>query len=221
MPSRCFSILFDAFEIGAVIDDGREAPEFFTDLNLDQIIASITAGREEYNLRPFFYTPLSRVETINYRHDILRDLENRALFGQIGSFAQKMRTMRDHLTQADKLRYKYQKQRWFLDAAEIYCDAVGGLTRDLTLADLRSRGFLAFREYLTSYMSSPAFASLLAETRKIKADLSGLRYSLHIKGNRIEVSRYNSEPDYGADVLRTFDKFKQAAAKEYRFSLRS
>ena len=72
------SILFDEAEISTVVD-GREAPECFTDLNLDQIVASITAGREEYNLKPFFYTPLRRTETINYRHDTLRDLENQAI----------------------------------------------------------------------------------------------------------------------------------------------
>jgi len=214
------SILFDESGIGTGID-GQEAPEFFTDLNLDQVVASITAGREEYNLKPFFHTPLSRVETINYRHDILRDLENQALFGHIRSFAQKMRAMRGHLAQADKLHYKYQKQRWFLEAADIYCDAVSCLTHDLTLADLRSRGFLAFREYLTNYVKSGDFASLLAETRKLKADLSGVGYCLHIKGNRITVSRFGSEPDYSADVLRTFEKFKQGSARIYRFDFSS
>jgi hypothetical protein len=220
MPLPFRSILFDESGIGTVID-GREAPEFFTDLNLDQIVASITAGREEYNLKPFFYTPLSRVETINYRHDILQDLENQALFGHIRSFAQKMRAMRGHLAQADKLHYKYQKQRWFLEAADIYCDAVSGLTHDLTLADLRSRGFLAFREYLTTYTKSGDFASLLAETQKLKTDLSGVRYCLHIKGNCIKVSRFGSEPDYSADVLQTFEKFKQGSVREYRFDFSS
>jgi DNA mismatch repair protein MutS len=214
------SILFDASEISTRVD-GREAPEFFTDLNLDQIIASITAGRDEYNLKPFFYTASRHVETINYRHNILRDLENRTLFGHIGSFAQKMRSMRDHLGQADKLYYPYQKQSWFLDAVGVYSDAVSCLTRDLTLADLRSRGFLEFRDYLTSYTTSGEFVSLLADTQKLKAGLSGIRYCLHMAGNRIKVSRYESYPDYGADVLQTFEKFKQRAAKEYRFAFSS
>jgi DNA mismatch repair protein MutS len=216
MPVGFCSILFDGSGL-CTGSDGQEAPEFFTDLNLDQIIATVTAGRDEYHLKPFFYAPLSRVETIHYRHEFLRDLENRVLFGNIGSFAQKMQAMRAHLVQADKLHYKYQKLRWFLEAADLYGNAVTGLTRDLTLADPRSRGLLAFRDFLASYTKSPEFAQLLSETQKLKDDLSGVRYCLHIKGSRLKVSRYDSEPDCSADVVHTFEKFKQGAAKEYRF----
>ncbi len=214
MPFR--SILFDESGIGTVAN-GREAPECFTDLNLDQIVASITAGREEYDLKPFFYTPLSRVEAIHYRHGILHDLENEALLGHVRSFAQEMRAMREHLAQSDKLDCQHQKERWFLEAVDIYCNAVGCLTHDLKLADPLSRGFQALREYLARYVNSAAFTSLLAETHKLKADLAAVRYCLHIKSGRVRVSRYGSEADYAADVLRTFDKFAQGAAKEYSF----
>ena len=214
------SILFDGSDVGVAID-GQNAPEFFNDLNLDQIVASITAGRDEYDLKPFFYTPLSNVEAIHYRHDIFRDLENHALFGHVRSFAQQMQTMRDHLTQADKLHYKYQKQSWFLEAADIYCGAVRSLTRGLALPDLSSRGFLAFREYLTSYTEGGDFTLLAAENQKLRDDLSGVRYSLNIKGNRIKVEGFSPGLDYGADVLKTFEKFKQGAVKEYRFDFSS
>lgn len=214
MPFR--SILFDHSE-AAVDVDNVEAPEFFTDLNLDQVVASITTGRDEYNLKPFFYTPLRHVEAINYRYDVLRDLESEALFGHIRSFAQEMRTMRGHLAQAEKLYYKRQKQSWFVDAVEMYCGAVTRLSSDLAIAGLRSRGFLTFCEYLRSYTDSQEFVSLVAETQRLKAGLSSIQYSLHIHGKRIMVGRYDSEPDYGAHVLQTFEKFKQGAAKEYRF----
>lgn len=89
------------------------APGFFGDLNLDQIIDAITAGKDEYNLKPFFYTPLNDIDAIGYRQEIMQELEDQTLFKRIKSFAQKMRTMREHLTQADKLYYKYQEKMVF------------------------------------------------------------------------------------------------------------
>jgi DNA mismatch repair protein MutS len=213
---RFRSILF--LEPASVINiDEQEAPEFFVDLNLDRIVASITTGRDEYNLKPFFYTPLKSVDAIYYRHEILRDLESEALFGYVRSFAEAMRMMRSQRAQAEKLYYGRQKQSWFLDAAELYCRAVKRLCGDLGIGDLRSRGFVAFLKFLKDYTESAEFVSLVAETDKLKIDLSGIRYSLHIHGKRITVGRYNSEPDYGAEVLQTFEKFKQGAPREHRF----
>ena len=208
--------MFDESAISSATDR-REEPEFFTDLNLDQIVASVAAGRDEYNLRPFFYTALGDTGSIHYRQDILRDLEDRSLFEHINSFAQKMRTMREHLGQAEKLYYARQKQRWFLDAVDVYCDAVSSLTRDIPIVNLGSRGFLEFRDYLQDFTQADSFTSLISETQRLKADLAGIRYCLHIEGPRITVSQYNQEPDYGAEVLETFEKFKQGEAKEHRF----
>src|SRR3989442_12044187 len=138
----------------------------------------------------------------------MRDLENQMLFEHIQSFAQKMRAMREYLTQAGKRYYTYQKERWFLDAVKMYCDAVTGLLHDLSLVDLQSRGFLAFREDVTDYANSDRFTSLLAETKKLKADLSAVKYCLLIRGNGIKVRTYESEIDYSADVEETFAKFR-------------
>jgi DNA mismatch repair protein MutS len=215
-----WSILFDEMEVNTDVD-GKSPPEFFHDLNLDQVVASITAGREEYNLNPFFCVPLRCVSSIRYRQDVLRDLENQALLVHIQSFAQRMRGMRASLAQAEKLSYKYQKQSWFLGAMDLYCDAVTRLARDLTITAPRSRGFRGLLGYLTEYIESASFTSLVNETRKIKGDLRSIRYRLDIAGTRITVDRYGSELDYGAEVLDTFERFKQGAAKEYRFDFSS
>ncbi len=208
------SILFAEHE-DRIKAETSEVPAFFIDLNLDQTINALTTGKEEYNLKPFFYTCLSDIGAIEYRHEIMRDLENTILFDYVLSFAQKMRAMREHFVRADKLRNKYQKQRWLLDAVEIYCDAVFCFAHDLILAELKSNGFLAFREYLTSYAESHRFAALMAETKKLKEDLSAIKYCVHIKSNGFNVRNYDSEIDYSADVEDTFEKFKQGAVKDY------
>jgi len=198
-----------------------EAPVFFVDLNLDQVVDAITAGKQEYNLKPFYCTSLHDVEAIEYRHEIFRDLENPPLFEKIKSFAQKMRAVRDHLAQAEKLYYKYQKERWFVDTVEIYCDAVTCLMHDLSLVDLKSWGFVHFRDYVATYTQSEGFTSLLAETKQLLADLSSVHYSLLIKGNAVTVRKYESESDYSVEVEHTFEKFKQGAVKDYRVKFSS
>ncbi|MCX5827092.1 MAG: DNA mismatch repair protein MutS [Deltaproteobacteria bacterium] len=209
------SILFKSSEDG-IKKETLEAPVFFVDLNLDQIIDAITAGRKEYNLKPFFYTSLNDIDAIQYRHEIFQDLENSTLHENMKSFAQKMHKMRINLSLLDKLYYKFNKEGWFLATIKIYCDAVNCLVHDLIRVDLKSRGLLAFREYLTDYANSRLFTSLLAETKKLKADLSTVKYCLLIKDNSIKVRKYESEIDYSPEVENTFEKFKQGAVKDYR-----
>ena len=209
------SILFE--DIGGGIREGAPGvPDFFVDLNLDQIIDAITAGKQEYDLKPFFYTSLRDAGVIKYRQEIFRDLENSRLFENIKTFAQRMRAMRDHLARVEKLYYKYQKERWFVEAVEIYCHTVTGLVQDLSHADLKSGGFADFREYVTTYAQSEQFTALLANTQQLLADLSSIHYSLLIKGTSVTVRKYESEPDYSVDVEKTFEKFKQGAAKDHR-----
>lgn len=208
------SILFDDISDSRNADNA-EMPEYFLDLSLDYIVNAITANKREYNLSPFFYVPLKSISAITYRHEVMRDLERGKVLEHIKTFARKLRVMREYLDQADKLYYRYQQERWFLDAVEIYCDAVQGLLHDLTDADLESRGFLAFREYLAHYVKSQRFRSLLTETRKLQAELSSVQYCLLIKGNQIKVRRYDHETDYSAEIEETFEKFKQGVAKNY------
>jgi DNA mismatch repair protein MutS len=190
-------------------------PAFFTDLNLDQVVQAITAGRDEYDLAPFFYTRLGSTRAIGYRHEALQDLRDPRLLDAIGAFARGLRTMHGHLAQAAKLHYRLQRQNWFLHAVVIYCDAVTALVRDLTETEPESRGFRAFRDYLAGYVTSGAFMALRAETDDLTDRLAGIRYCLQIHDSRVKVTRYDGEADYTADVAATFRRFQQGAAQSY------
>jgi DNA mismatch repair protein MutS len=177
------------------------------------------AGREQYELKSSFYVPLHEVATVRYRQEVFRDLERGELLASITRFAETMQRMRDHLVQVEKLHYPLQQQAWFLDAVELYCDAVGALANELASLDLSSRGFHAFRGYLGEYAASERFISLASETQTLKDALAEVRYAVRIQGARVTVSRHEGEPNYSAEVDETFAKFKQAAAKNYLVKL--
>ncbi|VBB09762.1 Hypothetical protein LUCI_5060 [Lucifera butyrica] len=212
------SILFVKTEDG-VSSESVEEPGFFPDLNLDQIISAITFGKEEYNLKPFFYTSLHDPDAVKYRYEIMQDLENAVLLENIKAFARRMRAMLRHLNLINQLSYRYNKEGWFLTAVDTYCEAVQCLVQDLTAADLASHGLLAFREYLTDYAQSEEFTTLFTATEQLKADLSTVSYCLLIKDSRITVRNYAAEIDYSAVVDETFAKFKQGAVTDYRIKL--
>jgi len=134
-----------------------EAPAFFRDLNLDQIVASIITGKQEYNLAPFFHRPLRRVEAVEYRQEVMRDLEDPSRFDAINEFANGQRSVRDHVGQAAKMHYKHQKLAWSRDAIELYCQSVERLLAALSASPPRSAGLTGFLAYLDAYVASSKF----------------------------------------------------------------
>ena len=115
--------------------EARERDEdrsFARDLNLDQVVAAIAGDREERDLiTETLFGHLRDADTVRYRQEVFRDLDNPALLGEIQRFADLMAQVHAHLNQLAAMRDHYQQEGWLLDAAAIYCDAVGSLAEHL------------------------------------------------------------------------------------------
>jgi DNA mismatch repair protein MutS len=189
---------------------------FARDLNLDQVVAAIAGDRDQRELIvETLFGHLRDADAVRYRQEIFRDLDDQALRADVQRFSDRMAEVRAHLSQLESMRYRYQREGWLLDAAAIYCGAVRSLTERLASARVSSRALLAFRDYLASYAASAGFTALARDTEDRKDALGRIRYCTRIRGNRVEVTRYAGEADYSAVVLKTFERFKQGAAKDY------
>jgi DNA mismatch repair protein MutS len=208
------SILFEGPDDGTKRET-LQAPAFFGDLNLDQIIDAITADWKSYDLAPFYYTRLNDLDAIAYRQEVMQDLENKILMLAVKSFSGQMRAMRERLDQAQKFSYKYAKERWFLSAVQVYCEAVQRLSSDLAVLDVKSRGLRALCEYLAEYVASVSFRNLAAEAKKVKSDLSTIRYCLLIRDGSVTVRHSNADSNYSEVVEKTFEKFRRDGANNY------
>lgn len=213
------SILFELPGDGPPRGDVAE-PDFFGDLNLDQVVNDITRGYDEYRLMPFFRTELKRESAVTYRHEIMRDLERSEIAGGVQAFALSMRKMRAYLAQAEHLYYPRQKQWWFLEAAAQYCLAAKALCDALHEATPKSKGLAAFAGWLRDYLDGEAFAALLRDVEEAKAALDAVRYCIHLRGNAVTVLDYDGENDYSAYVLGIFERFKQGDVKDHHVELK-
>jgi DNA mismatch repair protein MutS len=218
---RRFSSLLSAKPAGPGHAEDDADRSFVGDLYLDQIVDGAAGDREERELiAALLSQPVRHIGTLQYRHEVFGDLEDPALFTGARQFAEQMRQVRVHLAQLAKMRSRHQGEGWFLDAAAIYCDAVRSLAGVLASRPVTSRGLLAFRDYLAAYVASAGFARLASDTAERRDELAQVTYQVRIKGLRVEVSRYDGDPDYSAEITKTFERFQQGAVKDYRVTYR-
>ena len=201
------------FEEGSDLGTGIvAAPECLKDLNLDQVIGAITAGREEYALRPLFEATLCRPDMVIYRQEVARDVQRSCVAEPIRSFAGKMQATRKCVNAAGKAYYRLQGQRWFLDAVLTYCDAIASLQQMLTPVRLNSAGMTAFYAYLTEYAASSPFVALSTAAEQIQRDLAAIRYCVVIQGSAVTVRSGDADADdYSAEIGKVFARFRTRA----------
>ncbi len=199
--------------------ESRQDPACFHDLHLDDIVNSVTAGREQYDLAPFFRALAPDVDTVQYRHEVFRDLEEPASHAVVRAFAAGMTEVRERLRRRSKAHYLYEQERWFVAAASAYCEAVTALLSGLRHASPKSRALAGLMDYVATYVESAIFTALQAEARGVEEELGRVRYRLRFGQGRVAVMAIDDEPDFGAEIIATFDRFKQGAGREYRFAL--
>lgn len=189
--------------IGEMIVD----PESLTDLNIDQVIAAVLAGGDEFELESVFRRPVRDPETVRYRQEVFADMaigEVRTVFDE---FALGMRRVRRRLAGSARLTHVLQKQRWHLDAAAEYIAAITRIREAMTGLPMRSRALVRWREFVDFYTGSSQFDGLVKDVRRVQQALDAVRYSIRIVDNTIEVDAAGGESDYSttiADLLARF-----------------
>jgi DNA mismatch repair protein MutS len=200
------------------IGDPAEAahdPPFFRALNLDQVVDAIVGRRDEYRLRPFFRAPLRDAGDVRYRHDAFRDFELEPLRTAVAEFADQMRTVHAYLGLAERQRYPLEQQRWLLDAAALYCRRIWTFAHELEAMKLSSAALRGLRDHLAGYVISETFRTLETESQSVLDGLARIRYSVHIKGDRVTVQAYEGEDDYTVEVAETFGRFRERGSQRH------
>ena len=198
-----------------------QEPGFFHDLNLDQVVAAVTADKADYELTGLYWSPLRDLDTLRYRHELFRDLDRSDIADLVRAFAgrrlvHQSRYRTREIREDDHGLQHHYRTRFFLNAVEEYCQAVLQLTEGLQAAAPRSRALIGLVTYLRGYADSDGFRVLHSETSRLQAALTGIHYVIVIRGDRITVAGYDDEADYSERVAATFARFQQHPARTPR-----
>ncbi|MEQ1440095.1 DNA mismatch repair protein MutS [Fontimonas sp. SYSU GA230001] len=206
-----FSILFPQPDT-PLPEPGSELPALFRDLNLDQLVARLNAGREDYRLAEFFEAPLADPAVVHHRHEILRALEDDRLADMLRGFAADMRAVRALQARAHGAHDDHEQQGHILDAACRYCTAVERLDAGLGARSLTAAGLRALQAHLAGYLGSSAYRTLASAARAARAALDAVRFGLLLDGSRVTVLPPGDEAEYSGVIEQTFARFRNDGA---------
>lgn len=191
-------------------DESGSMPDFFIDLNLDQILKEILSEKDEYQLESFYYNSLNDISTVNYRLEVMKEVEEKNVLSSMCSFSHSMKKVREYVGFSQDVHNKHQREKWHLDSVRLYCKSVMDLNVFLNSQDLKSKGLLSFTQWLDAYTSSRDFHNLHASSLALSEEFASINYNVQIERDRIVVNTNKSENDYCTSLIKMFEQINES-----------
>lgn len=207
MNHTYFSILYDEKPAGKKAEL-YEGPDFFIDLNLDQVVHDITVKCQDYDLKPYYYVLPGNPSTIRYRQEILKDFTTDMTDGFI-QFSNIIKSAAKYKNYIELCQHPMQKQKWHIDFLTEYCKALRSLMSTLNAGKLQSKGFQNLAAYLENTLNSEAFLYAERESKQITSEFHKLRYGLHIEPDKVTVLIEPMARNYCRELQKLFGKSKE------------
>lgn len=190
-----------------VLDSNAEDPEYFGDLNLDQVVRAVTDRYRDFDLRRYFIEPLDTPEEIAYRQGVFTDLRQPELLSAVRRFSDEFRSIQAVLKNLDNL-FDIQREGHLLESARKYCRYLFELRDALESQKSLSDALSGLMEYIAGLLESENFKVLQKDIDEVEEAISGIGYNLVINSNRITVAKPDAQPeDFSIEILKDFAKF--------------
>ncbi|MFC6937903.1 hypothetical protein ACFQHO_51620 [Actinomadura yumaensis] len=214
------SILFGSVEDAG--DPGGAEPEYFRDLNLDQVAGAVAEAAGSPDVAPYFHRPLHDPAQVVHRQRIFRDLEDPAVLAVAERFTASMARTRTRLDALARRKHPPQADRWFLEIVLDHTAAVEGLGEGLDAAGVASPGLRTLRDDIAALASSAPFNELREGAARLRDRLGEVRYDLLLRGDQVSVAAHDEDGrfDYAERVLARFERFRQQPPRAAPWTVR-
>lgn len=182
----------------------REAlmPNFFIDLNLDQIVYKINSLRKHYDVRKLYYMLPENKETLNMRRDVFSDIKKPEIFEAFCNYSEAMKNVRDYLDYSEEIDFEPQKAVLFVTAASYYCKAVEIITG---LKDMVSSEELKkLVKLVEEYASAEEYRIFRDSTSALYEEIKAFFYRISLTRDNFTIKSLKGESDYFEKIKRAF-----------------
>lgn len=182
---------------GAVQEDAPKYPGLYLDLNMDRIMASVLCQESDGDLAEVFYHFCPGTAMALYRHEVMRMLEQEETYCAFRTFFLSMHKADQLLAYGRQAHHPAQRDKYAVDGAALYCEAVRRLLKEAGSLPISSAGLKGFLDALDAYVREEGFLRLETAVRSAKEKVESIRYGLRIEQGCVYVDFDRDGADYG------------------------
>ena len=192
-----------------------QTPAYFADTGLDQILDSILPDADDV-LHGVYYALATDADTVRYRQQILRALEEENTSALFLSFCRAVEGAVRTITDGQTVHCTAQADKYTVDGAVAYCDAVEALLAGAAQQEIPADGLQAFVRRVRAYAEQPAFRQMAALLRQAKTEIEAVSFTLKIRKGKVIVGQDVKEDDFAAAARTDCIRMDDPAEKPQR-----
>jgi len=185
---------------------GIKQPDFFVDLNLDQVVNRIQKCSPDYPVKEYFYAFPTK-EDLVYRQEVYGDIKKTLLYDRFMQFSADMRRSADKELSPTFSGEPLQGACWQLESVYFYCKAIMELKQELAKQEITATGLKELQGFLEEMCREPAFAQMQKDAYDIWETLTGTKFTLEINGNKLRISQVAQEGTYEDLLTECFKEY--------------
>lgn len=195
------------------LTDGPKTPAFFVDVGLDSILREMLKEQNDA-LFEVYYALATDAATVLYRQAVLRSLEDADTGGLLLAFCHAVEGAVRTITDGQTVHHAAQADKYTVDGAVAYCDAVKALLAGAAALEIPSEGLRAFVQAVRDYANTPAYRQAETALRQAKAEAEAISFTLKIRKGKVIVGQDTRDEDFVRETRGDCIHAEEDAAQE-------
>lgn len=183
-------------------------PAYFLDLNLNPLIEQIQFQWSQ-DIAPYFRYFPENAGCEEYRRAVYQDVKKEEIHQALMDYAEEMKRLKKARSNKQEVVHGLQISVWHLWEVYHYGHAFRTLHERLQELQPASEGFRLLQEYLSDYLSQPAFTEMWQQAEELMKALTNISLVLTMENDQVTITQEELPCSYEAFLEESFPEKKK------------